>query len=271
MVLAIGLLGSLIGSFLNVVVYRVPRGRSVVAPPSSCPACGSRIRWYDNLPVLSWLLLRGRCRDCAAPIAIRYPAVELATAIAFGVTAWRFVPSITTARSPEEAGAAALVLGAFLYLSSISVALALIDLDTHRLPDKIVLPAYVVGAVTLTAAAVIGGDGPSLLRAVIGAVSLFGLYLALALIRPGGMGFGDVKLAGVLGLFLGWLGWSELIVGAFAAFVIGGGVAVVLVLVRRVGYRGGIPFGPWMVVGAWVAILAAGPVKDGYLSLVGLR
>jgi leader peptidase (prepilin peptidase)/N-methyltransferase len=267
----VGLFGSLIGSFLNVVIFRVPAGRSIVSPPSACGSCGSLIRGYDNIPVISWLVLRGRCRVCMAAISPRYPLVELGTALAFAaVTVWvlvRWGMPVTLDR--QAAGGAAVLLG-FLYLAAISIALAMIDLDTHRLPNRIVLPAYVVGAVLLGAAGLLLGDGEALIRAGIGLGALWLLYVALAMIYPGGMGFGDVKLAGVLGLFLGFLGWPELVVGTFSAFVLGGLFSIALLLTRRATRKSGIPFGPWMLVGAWCGILFGAPIATGYLSLFGL-
>ncbi|MDN4616242.1 prepilin peptidase [Leifsonia sp. F6_8S_P_1B] len=268
----IAVFGALIGSFLNVVVFRVPAGRSIVAPPSACGSCGEQIRPYDNIPVISWLVLRGRCRACRSSISLRYPLVEAATAVAFGVVAWWFWAG---PEAPAGRGAGALAAGvvqvvAYLYLAAISIALALIDLDTHRLPNAIVLPGYAVGALLLGAAGLLAGDPGALLRAAIGGAALFLLYLALALAYPGGMGFGDVKLAGVLGLFLGFLGWDALVVGAFAAFVLGGLFAVALLVLRRARRGTGIPFGPWMLAGAWLGILAGPAVARAYLALLGL-
>lgn len=268
-----GVFGSLIGSFLNVVVFRVPAGRSIVSPPSACPACGTRIRAVDNIPVISWLVLRGRCRDCGTTISLRYPAVELFTALAFvGVTVW-CLPALQRAvtTGPAIAVAASLIeLAAYMYLAAISIALALIDLDTHRLPDRIVLPAYVVGGGLLGVVALLQGDGWMLLRALLGAVAVFALYLILGLVRPGAMGFGDVKLAGLLGLYLGWVGWSALVVGVFGGFVVGGLGALVLMALRRVKLGGGIPFGPSMLVGAWIGLVAGPAIWTGYLAIAGL-
>jgi leader peptidase (prepilin peptidase)/N-methyltransferase len=264
-----GVFGTLIGSFLNVVVYRVPIGRSIVSPPSACPACGARIRAFDNVPVLSWLLLGGRCRSCRHPISVRYPLVEAATGLLFTVVLLRFLPAVLVAATPAEGLGAVLTLVAFLYLAAISTALALIDLDTKRLPNPIVLPAYAVGGVLLTASALLQGRPAALGQAAIGLVALGGLYLILALAKPGGMGMGDVKLAGVLGLFLGHLGWAELIVGGMGAFLLGGVVALALLAARRVTRSSGIPFGPWMLAAAWIAVLAAHPVVTAYLRLVG--
>ena len=270
----LGIVGAAIGSFLNVVVYRVPKGLSVVSPPSACPGCGHLIRSWDNIPVLSWLLLGGKCRDCRAPISVRYPLVEAGTALFFGLVGWwALTDSIgDQAVSITSAGAIgfALSLVAFLYLTGVSVALALIDLDTHTLPDRIVLPAYVVGAVLLGLAALVAGEYGQLLSAGVGLASLWLLYFLMAVLYPGGMGFGDVKLAGVLGLFLGWLGWGPLVVGAFSAFLLGGLFALALLASRRVTRKGGIPFGPWMLAGAWVGIFAGDTSWHWYLALFGL-
>ena len=253
LVLPVTVLGLLIGSFLNVVVWRVPRGESVSHPPSACPSCGHAIRARDNVPVLSWLLLRGRCRDCRAPISARYPAVEALTAVLFGLVAWHLP---------------AWAVPAFAYLAAIGVALALIDLDTHRLPNAIVLPSYPVLAVLLTVASWGEGDWPALLRALIGGVALWAAYLALILAYPAGMGFGDVKLAGLLGGALAWLGWGAFAIGSFSAFLLGGVYSVGLVIAGRAGRKTGIPFGPWMILGAAVGIAVGEPLWDAYLGLL---
>ncbi|MFO7690387.1 MAG: A24 family peptidase [Cryobacterium sp.] len=166
--------------------------------------------------------------------------------------------------------AAAVTLAAFLYLAAISVALGMIDLDTHTLPNRIIYPAYPVSAGLLTAAALLAGHPERLLPALIGGVALFSLYLLLALIRPGGMGLGDVKLAGILGLYLGYLGWAPLFVGAFGAFLLGGLFGVALMALRRVDRKASIPFGPWMLAGAWVGIVAGDTLASGYLGMFGL-
>ncbi len=249
----LAVLGLLIGSFLNVVVWRVPRGESVVHPPSACPGCGRPIRRRDNVPVLSWLLLRGRCRDCGTRISVRYPAVELASAVLFGLVAWHVEPW---------------AVPAFAYLAAVGLALALIDLDTHRLPNVIVLPSYPVLAVLLTLASWGTGDWPALLRAVIGGTALWAGYFALCVAYPRGMGFGDVKLAGLLGGALAWLGWGAFAVGAFGAFLLGGVFSVVLLVTGRARRGTGIPFGPWMLLGAAVGVAVGEPLWAAYLGLL---
>jgi leader peptidase (prepilin peptidase)/N-methyltransferase len=265
-----GIIGLVIGSFLNVVIYRVPLKKSIVSPPSACASCGHAIRWYDNIPLVSWLVLRGRCRDCGSPISIRYPLVELGSALFFALVALFFVPPIVDATTLPAIWAGVLALVAFLYLAAISVALALIDLDTRRLPNAIVMPAYLVGAVLLAASSVLAADFDSLVGAAVGCAALGVAYLLMAVIYPGGMGLGDVKLAGVLGLFLGWLGWGPLAVGALLAFLLGGIFGIILILFRRGGRKTAIPFGPWMLLGAWIGALAGEPIWAGYLSLFGL-
>ncbi|WP_426592049.1 prepilin peptidase [Cellulomonas sp. McL0617] len=257
LVVLAGVVGLVIGSFLNVVVWRVPRGESVVHPPSACPRCGHAIRSRDNVPVVSWLVLRGRCRDCGNPISARYPLVEAGTGVLFALTAWFTGPSW--------------VLPALLYLAAISVALALIDLETHRLPDAIVLPSYGVALALLALASWNPGgeaDWTALGRALIGGVAMFLVYFLLVLVYPRGMGFGDVKLAGVLGLYLGWFGWGALAIGWFSAFLLGGIFSLALVVLGRAGRKSGIPFGPWMLLGAAVGIVAGEPVWSWYLSIM---
>ncbi|TFD17168.1 A24 family peptidase [Cryobacterium sp. TMT2-23] len=272
MAILIGVFGSAIGSFLNVVIYRLPLKISVVSPPSACGSCGSRIRPWDNVPVLSWLLLRGRCRDCRTRISFRYPIVELGTAVFFGVVAaWLLTGQ--SASDPATASsliATGLTLFALLYLAAVSVALGMIDLETHTLPNRIVLPAYPIAAVLLGAASLLTGEPGRLFGAVAGGLILFGLYLLMALAYPAGMGMGDVKLAGLLGLYLGWFGWGQFAVGAFSAFLLGGLFALALLATRRANRKSGIPFGPWMLAGAWLGIFYGEQIATGYLSLFGL-
>ncbi len=256
LVIGVGLIGLLIGSFLNVVIHRVPAGESIVSPPSRCPGCGSLISPRDNIPVVSWLLLRGRCRTCHEPISARYPLVELLTAVMFALMAWRF--------------GLAWDLPAYLYLAAVGVALAAIDLDTKRLPNVIVLPSYPVAAVLFLLPAVLEGQWDDYVRAIAGAAALFGVFFLLALIYPAGMGFGDVKLAGVLGAYLAWLGWAALVVGGFLGFALGAVVGVAMMVAGRAGRRTALPFGPFMLLGALLAIFLAEPLSQWYLGLVGL-
>jgi leader peptidase (prepilin peptidase)/N-methyltransferase len=247
-----GLVGLAIGSFLNVVIWRIPRGESIVSPPSACPSCHAKIRSRDNVPVLSWLILRGKCRDCSTRISARYPLVEAGTAALFVVLALRIGPE------PE--------LPAFLYLGAVGVALALIDLDHQRLPDSLTLPSYAVALVLLGGAALADGDSEPFLRAVIGGVALFAVYFAIWFAYPKGMGFGDVKLSGLLGAYLGWVAYGALVTGAFLGFLIGGVFSIGLVLLTDAGRKSKVPFGPFMLLGALIGILTGSSLVDAYLS-----
>jgi leader peptidase (prepilin peptidase)/N-methyltransferase len=244
--------GLAIGSFLNVVIWRVPRGESVVSPPSACPKCGNAIRNRDNVPVLGWLLLRGKCRDCGEPISGRYPLVEASTAVLFVVMALRFGASST--------------LPAYLYLAAVGLALAMIDIDLKKLPDKLTLPSYPVAAVLLTIAAVAHDDYHSLLRAGLGAIAVYAFYFGLWFAYPKGMGFGDVKLSGVLGAYLGWLSWKAVVVGVFAGFLYGGLFGIGVLLFAGGGRKTKVPFGPFMLAGTLTGILVGVQLVHAYLD-----
>jgi leader peptidase (prepilin peptidase)/N-methyltransferase len=253
---AAAVLGLLVGSFLNVVVHRVPLGLSLVTPGSACPSCEHPVRAYDNIPVLSWLVLRGRCRDCGAPIARRYPLVELGTGIMFVAVAAR------TGWAPY--------LGAALAMAAAGVALALIDLEHRRLPFAVT--GYTAACVTafLAADVLVNGAGP-----VLGGVLSAGVWLlvygGLWLLTAGrGMGLGDVALAPLLGLVLGWTGWGPGLVGLLAGFVLGAVVGLVLLTTGAAGRRSRIPHGPFMLAGAAMGFFVGQPLWTTYLGLVGL-
>lgn len=252
----VAVLGLAVGSFLNVVVHRVPAGGSLVSPSSHCPSCDHPIRARHNIPVLGWLILRGRCADCSAPISVQYPLVELGTAVLFVVIAGQLA---RVGRLPAAP--------AYLYLAAVGVALAGIDLRSHRLPNALVLPSYPVLLLLLTGASAITGDWSALWRALVAGVASLAVYLVLWLAYPAGMGFGDVKLAGLLGVALGYLSWSALAIGTFAAFVVGGISGVLLLAATHRSRRTAIAFGPFMVAGVWVAFLASHPIAQAYLGL----
>lgn len=251
------LMGLAIGSFLNVVIYRVPRGESVITPRSHCPGCLAAIAPRDEVPVLSWMALGGRCRHCKTSISLRYPFVELLTAVLFVGVGLRFAdhPSLVPA---------------FLYLAAVGLALTAIDLDVRKLPNALTLPSYVVGAVLLAGAVALGSGGSwqALLRGVGGLAAMYAFYFMLWYgTRGRGMGFGDVKLAGVLGLYLGFLGWQSWAVGLFGGFLIGGIVGIGLILGGGAGRKTKVPYGPFMVAGAFIAIIAGAPIAHSYLHL----
>jgi len=244
--------GLIFGSFINVVAYRIPADMSVVSPPSACPSCEHPIRHRDNIPLISWLLLRGRCRDCNARISARYPIVELATAVLF---------SAAVVVIGLEA-----VLPAYLWFAGVTLTLVLTDLDVHRIPNRILYPGTIVGIVLLLGGAVVDGDIGTFWRAVAGGAFYFLLFLILALMARGGFGFGDVKLAFLLGLFLTYQSWEVLGAGIALGIAIGGAIAILLLITRRAGRKAKIPFGPAMVFGAYAALVFGQELADWYLG-----
>lgn len=259
-----GLLGLAFGSFANVVAHRVPAGLSLLHP-SRCPSCGVPIRAWQNVPLLSWVLLRGRCAGCAAPIPLRYPVTEAVNGVAFAVLAW-FVPTVLG----TSGVAGVLVWTAFAWFAVVSSVLVMVDLQTRKLPNVIVLPSYAVGLVLLSLACGFGADWSALLRAVVGMAAMYAAYALIRLVRPDGMGGGDVKLAGVAGLYLGWIGWGSLAVGWLAGFLLGGGFAVALMASGRATRRSALPFGPWLLAGAWVGIWFGEQLWYSYAALSGV-
>jgi len=249
----LGLLGLAIGSFLNVVIYRLPRGESLSRPPSHCPSCDAPIRARHNVPVLGWLVLRGRCADCSAPISVRYPAVELGTAVLFVAVAVRLDRLDLLPALP-----------AYLYFAAIGIALSLIDLDLRRLPDRIVLTSYPVLAVLLAGAAIGSGDYWRLARAGIAGAVLFAVFAGLAFGYPAGMGLGDVKLSGLLGALLGYLSWWALPVGAFAGFLLGAVAGVAMMASGRGTRKSALPFGPFLIAGTFIGIFAGDLIGSWY-------
>lgn len=250
---ALGVLGLLAGSFTNVVVYRVPAGRSVVRPGSACPNCGAQVRPYDNVPVVSWVLLRGRCRDCHAPISARYPFTEALVGLVFAGIGWRFGISWT--------GVGEALLAAGL------VALGLIDLDHMLLPRKVVYATLcAVGAVWLVAS-IAGGQWQRLGVAVLCGVVPFAIFFAINSLAPHALGFGDVRLAFLVGLGLGWLGAAYAFLGFLEASLLGALVGVALMVARKAGRRTMVPFGTFLAAGALLTVLLGSPVVNWYLGL----
>jgi leader peptidase (prepilin peptidase) / N-methyltransferase len=243
-VAVIGVLGLLVGSFLNVVIYRLPRGESLVRPASRCPSCGTPIKPYDNVPVLSWLLLRGRCRHCGAAISPRYPLVEALTGAVFvGVALTRGVDDD---------------LAVWLPFAAMLIAVAGIDLDHRIIPNKILLPAAIWGL-----AATIAFRPDNVDDALIAGAIAFGALLLAALAYPAGMGMGDVKLAGVMGIYLG-SGIAPAMLVAFLA-----GSIVGLMIIAREGRdarKKGVPFGPFLALGGLVGIFAGPELVDVYVD-----
>ncbi|MDR1293730.1 MAG: prepilin peptidase [Bifidobacteriaceae bacterium] len=250
-----GLTGLVVGSFLGVVIVRVPGGASLW-PRSACPACQTLISARDNLPVVSWLVLRGRCRSCATAIPWRYPAVEVSTAALFvGVAAWL---------------GWSWALPAFAYLAAVCLALTVIDWRVRRLPNAIVLPSYPILVALLTLAAAMSGDWGALARALIGGVILSAFYWTVCLVVPRGMGLGDAKLSGICGMGLAWVGWGPFALGVLAPFALGAAFGVATMIAQRTGRGTSIPFGPWMCAGTAIGCVAGPTLWTAYGTAVGL-
>lgn len=242
-------LGAILGSFVNVLIYRLPRGESVIAPPSRCPSCERRLRWWENVPILSFLVLRGRCRTCGAGISPRYLLVELIVAGLFAYCAWQHGISWDAA--------ACAVFGMLL------VAVFFIDLEHRIIPDRITFPGMAAGLV-------LSGlrDGVWGLAGAAGAaVGAGAVLLLIALLSRGGMGGGDVKLAAMMGAFLGW---PLIGVGLFVGVIVGGAVAIVLLAAGLKGRKDHIPFGPALAVGGFVAMEWGQELLRWYLGVFGL-
>ena len=251
-----GLLGLIFGSFANVVIHRVPRGESIARPPSACPGCGTPITPRDNIPVVSWLLLQGRCRSCGEPIARRYPMVELGMGVLFAAVAARIGLDWS--------------LPGFLLFAWVLLVVSIIDIDTRKIPNRIMYPLTPALLVLMVAAALLSAEPPRALAALVGGLGAFVVLLIIALMQPRGMGMGDVKLAGFIGIALGYLGYGFVVLGIFGGFLVGGVVSVLLLATRARGRRDMIPFGPYLAIGGLGALLVGAPVLDAYLRSLGL-
>lgn len=289
--IAAGVFGLVIGSFLNVVAYRVPAGISLMRP-SQCTACGAPVRPWHNVPVLSWLALGAKCANCGDRISVRYPLIEIGSGLLFVGTAWWWTlqgeshAQAATFALPDSFGEAwaslngadvwaaplaarGVALLAGLWFIASGFVLTVIDLDTRRLPRGIVRLGMLAILVLFVLSCVLGADWWALVRAVVSMLLMYLLYAALRIARPGGMGGGDVRLAALVGLMLGWFGWWTLIVGAFAAFLLGGVYGIALILSGRATRRTAVPFGPWMIAGAIVGAVFGPMFGEWYMGLLG--
>ena len=255
-------LGLVAGSFANVPIFRWPRGGNVVEPlMSACGSCGHPIRWYDNVPVVSWLVLRGRCRDCGAPIPPRYPLVEALMAVLFGATA--AVHGLTWILLP------------LLVFVWVLVVAAVIDLEHRIIPNKLTYRAAPILLVLLVVVAAVEGEWAELRRAVIAGLAVPIAMLALSetfrLLRGvAGIGMGDIKLAPSIGLVVGYLGGWELVIWFYATAVSAVIIAVGLILTGKAKLATRIPYGPYLALGALVAVLAGEPLSRAAASWLGV-
>jgi leader peptidase (prepilin peptidase)/N-methyltransferase len=244
LIAVIGVIGLAVGSFLNVCIYRLPRGESLVRPRSRCPHCGWALAWFDNIPVLSWLALGGRCRQCREPIAWRYPVVEVVTALTWILIAWMTPPGA--------------LLVSRLVLATALIVLFMIDLEHQILPNVITLPGIGLGFLF----SLVAPPGPvaSIVGALLGAGILYAIAAGYYMLRgEEGMGMGDVKMLAMLGAFLGWKAvLLTLVLSSFAGAIVG----VIVLLVSRESLRYALPFGTFLALGALVSML----VGDGLIA-----
>jgi leader peptidase (prepilin peptidase)/N-methyltransferase len=270
------LLGLIVGSFLNVVILRLPRMMeiawkkecreildlpeepaeriSLLYPPSRCPSCGAGIRPWQNVPVVSWLLLRGKCAGCGTPISVQYPLVEAATALLSALCAWHF------GWGPQ--------LAAALLLTWALVTLTVIDLRTMLLPDSITLPLLWLGLL-LSLVPVFADMRSALIGAMAGYLSLWLVFHLFKLVTgKEGMGYGDFKLLAALGA---WLGWQSLPMIVLLSSVVGAAVGVGLIALRRLGREMPIPFGPYLAAAGWLAMVYGESLKSAYFGMAGLN
>ncbi len=252
LLLICGVFGLVVGSFLNVVIWRVPRHESVVTPGSHCPGCDAPLGAIENVPVVSWVALRGKCRHCGTRISARYPLVELLTAGLWVAMAARF--------------GAAWELLPYLVLVSGLVALSMIDLDHFLLPNRVLYPTGIAMTALFVVVAAVDDQWHSLGRALLCGVVAFLIFFVIHVISPRGMGFGDVRLSFVLGIALGWLSWRHVYLGLFLGFLLGAVVGVALIATGLRTRKDHVPFGPFLAAGAVVAILAGGEL----LRLLGI-
>jgi leader peptidase (prepilin peptidase) / N-methyltransferase len=255
LIVAAGILGLIFGSFAAAAAYRIPRREPIAKGRSRCPSCGTTITAIENIPLFSYLFLRGRCRHCGERISPRYPVIELVTGTLFALAAWKFGLSFQ-----------AIVYAGFFWAL---VVLTVIDLEFKLLPNRVVYPAFVAGWLGLVVAALLDDEADRLVDAAIGAAIFGGFFFVVAFIVPHGMGGGDVKLAFVLGTFLGYLGAPGLVlVGMFLSFLVGGVIGVAVMLATGGNRKMQVPFGPFLAVGSVASIFVGQQLLDAYLGAV---
>ena len=250
MIVFVFIFALIIGSFLNVCIYRIPRSESIAFPGSHCTACGKPIKSYDLIPVISFLLLGGKCRMCKEPISARYPLVELSTAALITVHAWRYG-----------------ITAEFFYfaaMTAILIIITMIDFDQQIIPDGLIIALGILGAMYLFTVQLPQYGARSLLQNAIGFTVSGLFFLLIAVVSNGGMGGGDIKLMAVLGL---WFGWQKLIVLMFLTFIIGAIVSIFLLLLKRKKMKDGIPFGPFIALAAYIVSIYGTRIIVWYLNI----
>ncbi len=246
------LFGLAVGSFANVAIYRIPEAKSLWTPRSFCPQCGKTIVWYDNLPLLSYAILRGRCRNCHESISLRYPIVELITGLLYLAVFAKCGFSWKAELLP------------YLFMVTVLVIVSIIDIQRQIIPNKIIYPAIPIGLAAMGIVALIRGDGNIILHSLIG-FAIGGVPLGLlALAIPKGMGMGDAKLAAFTGIFLGYYQ----AVGLFFGFLLGSILGILLMILGRKGRKSRIPFGPYLAAGALIALFWGPAIWAAYKAIL---
>ncbi len=251
LLLSVFILGLIIGSFLNVCIYRIPRGFSIVRPSSSCPSCKTPVRIYDNIPVISYILLRGRCRSCSSAIPLTYPVVELLNAVLYASIIWRF----------GSGGHAP----AYFAFCSAMVVITFVDLEFQIIPDAITLSGIPIGLIAGSLILIDPFFRTSMLgfkNSFTGLVSGGGLFYLIAVLSRGGMGGGDIKMMAMTGAFLGW---KAVLLTTFSASLIGSIAGIILIVFKGKGRKTKIPFGPFLAVGALIALFFGQEIFRFYL------
>lgn len=250
----LGGFGVVVGSLLTMLIYRLPREESLLWPSSHCPSCEKPLRARHTVPIVSWLVLHGRCAYCRAHVSVRYPLIELGTGALFAAITLRFGLTVQ--------------LPAYLFLAAVGVVLGLIEFDIRRLPDSVVLPSYVVSVLLLMPAGAADADWSTAARAMVSMAAMWLVFFALALAYPNAVEMGDAKLAGLLGLYLGWLSWGTVLIGTFGAFFIAAVSTGSVAVGRRDGSAQAVPFAPCLVAAAVLALFVAVPITSWYGSNV---
>lgn len=256
------LYGLIFGSFANAVAYRVPTGETLWSR-SHCPKCDSMITAWMNIPVFSWLFLRGKCANCKNPISVQYPLIELITSILFGVVAWAIL------KMNFEIIPSAILIIVLCYFVFIGVVLSIIDQKTMLLPKKLIYPTLIVSLVGLSVVALLINDYSRILWMIIGGLGSFIIYFLIWYFFPKGLGYGDVRLVLLTGSILGWFSIGHIVLGLTLPFIILSIILLPLMIAKVVGRKTKVPLGPWIILGAIVSILFGDIIINLYLSLGG--
>lgn len=257
------LLGVVLGSFLNALAYRLPRKESLMTR-SHCTTCGKQITAWENIPILSWLVLRGKCSKCKEPISIQYPLIELGTGLIFAALMWA---AIQIADPISNVGATLLVAAAFFTFAFVGVLVSLIDLKSMRIPTKAVWLGLLISAIFVGLYTVVTGNWERAVTAIVCALALGAVYFIIWLVKPNALGFGDVRLVTYAGFVLGFVSVGATVFGFFVPWVLAMLWLIPSLVARKRSRKDQVPFGPWIVLGTVVALTVGDIVVKWYLTL----